>query len=232
MDLLKSKGATSYQKRLRLRSTSDPRPVWAVCITHSEDEPQQSLKLMLPGPKERHLETILHSTLRHIILTHAHPRTLIQITLQILSTPPQASLLRPSSYLPPLPALLQASVLGLLDACIPLSATLNATSVAVLDEAAERRVLVPDVKQILAARSVHVFAFSSKGQLLVAESEGVFDVEAWERAVEDARGVCCSAAGEGGQGMDVDGGEMNLQDATLRTVEGAVQKARSWKGAG
>jgi len=105
----------------------------------------------------------------------------------------------------------------------------------VLDEAAERRVLVPDVKQILAARSVHVFAFSSKGQLLVAESEGVFDVEVWERAVEDARGVCCSAAGGAGQGMDVDGGEgveVNLQDATLRTVEGAVQKARSWKGAG
>ena len=40
---------------------------------------------MIPaGVRERHLESILLSTLRHIIQTTAHPRTLIQITLQIV----------------------------------------------------------------------------------------------------------------------------------------------------
>lgn len=41
----------------------------------------------LPGTRERHLESILESTLRQIILIHNFPRTLIQITLQITSTP-------------------------------------------------------------------------------------------------------------------------------------------------
>jgi hypothetical protein len=39
------------------------------------------------GPKERHLETLLHNTLRSIILTRLIPRTLVQITLQVRSLP-------------------------------------------------------------------------------------------------------------------------------------------------
>ena len=38
------------------------------------------------GVRERHLEAILQSTLRHVILVSAHPRTLIQVTLQIVSS--------------------------------------------------------------------------------------------------------------------------------------------------
>ena len=37
----------------------------------------------LLGLSERHLEAIIHDALRHIILVSAHPRTLIQFTLQI-----------------------------------------------------------------------------------------------------------------------------------------------------
>ena len=39
------------------------------------------------GTRERHLESIIQSTLRQIILIHNFPRTLIQVTLQITSTP-------------------------------------------------------------------------------------------------------------------------------------------------
>ena len=39
------------------------------------------------GPKERHLETLVHNTLHSIILTRLLPRTLVQITLQIRSLP-------------------------------------------------------------------------------------------------------------------------------------------------
>lgn len=45
------------------------------------------LTLLVLGTRERHLESILQSTLRQIILIHNFPRTLIQITLQITSTP-------------------------------------------------------------------------------------------------------------------------------------------------
>jgi hypothetical protein len=40
-----------------------------------------------PGPKERHLETLLHNTLHSLILTRLIPRTLVQITLQVRSLP-------------------------------------------------------------------------------------------------------------------------------------------------
>ena len=39
------------------------------------------------GLRERHLESIIQNTLRNIILVSAHPRTLIQVTLQIVSSP-------------------------------------------------------------------------------------------------------------------------------------------------
>ena len=40
----------------------------------------------MTGVRERHLESILQSTLRHVILVSAHPRTLIQVMLQIVSS--------------------------------------------------------------------------------------------------------------------------------------------------
>ena len=39
------------------------------------------------GLRERHLESIIQNTLRHVILVSAHPRTLIQFTLQIINGP-------------------------------------------------------------------------------------------------------------------------------------------------
>ena len=45
------------------------------------------LTLLVLGTRERHLESILQSTLRQIILIHSFPRTLIQVTLQITSNP-------------------------------------------------------------------------------------------------------------------------------------------------
>lgn len=45
------------------------------------------LTFIVLGTRERHLESILQSTLRQIILIHNFPRTLIQVTLQITSTP-------------------------------------------------------------------------------------------------------------------------------------------------
>jgi ribonuclease PH len=39
------------------------------------------------GTKERHLESVIHSTLRYVILTQNHPRTLIQVTLQVVKMP-------------------------------------------------------------------------------------------------------------------------------------------------
>ena len=39
------------------------------------------------GLREKHFESIIQNTLRHVILVSAHPRTLIQFTLQIVTSP-------------------------------------------------------------------------------------------------------------------------------------------------
>lgn len=58
----------------------------SLSILHG-DYPKGFLTPPVLGTRERHLESILQSTLRQIILIHNFPRTLIQITLQITSTP-------------------------------------------------------------------------------------------------------------------------------------------------
>ena len=71
---------------------------------YSSHEPSSTLLIYITGVRERHLESILQSTLRHVILVSAHPRTLIQVTLQIVSSKggssnagdlPQATSVRP-----------------------------------------------------------------------------------------------------------------------------------------
>ncbi len=70
----------------------------------SNQDPSSKLLTSVTGIRERHLESILQSTLRHVILVSAHPRTLIQVTLQIVSSKegsfnsgdlPQATSVRP-----------------------------------------------------------------------------------------------------------------------------------------
>ena len=39
------------------------------------------------GVGERHFEKIIGDTLRHVILIHTFPRSLIQLTLQVVQTP-------------------------------------------------------------------------------------------------------------------------------------------------
>ena len=167
------------------------------------------------------------NTLRHIILTHLHPRTLIQITVQILSVPEDVSLTRPSSHLPALPALLQSAVLALLSASIPLSQTLTSTLVSL--DYDNKPTVTPSAKQIAAAKSVHVFAFSSFGDVLVAESEGSFGVEDWEQACEEARRLCVK---EGESVIMEEDGRVNLSDFVKGAVGGEVQKANAWRNAG
>lgn len=49
----------------------------------------------------------------------------------------------------------------------------------------------PSIVQCEGADSVHVLAFTSHGDLLVAESEGSFSLEDWETVFEAAKAICC-----------------------------------------
>ncbi|TVY47274.1 Exosome complex component [Lachnellula occidentalis] len=187
------------------------------------------------GTRERHLESILQSTLRQIILITNFPRTLIQVTLQITSTPENdtagSKLVQASSNLAILPALLQTAILTLLSASIPLAVTLTSVVLALNNSNGKARTTfkAPTVVQFQAADSVHVLAFTSQGELLVAESEGIFTLEDWDEAYETAKALCCDETA--GEVIMQDEGENkgSLMSFVKSTLEEKVAKDLHWK---
>jgi len=81
-------------------------------------------------------------------------------------------------------------------------------------------VLDPTEKEVAAASSLHVFAWSSRGELVLAESEGAFEVGQWKEAAEAAKKRCIGAKGGAIEDADVEMGDAN--------GVGAVQSLDSW----
>ncbi|PBP17885.1 hypothetical protein BUE80_DR011456 [Diplocarpon rosae] len=184
------------------------------------------------GTRERHLESILQATLRQIILIHNFPRTLIQVTLQITSTPKNdcagSKLIQASSNLPILPALLQTALLALLSASMPLSMTLASVYLSLTSEGSI--IVNPTPLESQSATSVHVLAFTSHGELLVAESEGDFTLEDWKVVYEAGKEICYDAS-EPNKDHTMGDGE---QDGSLMmfvqsTLEDKVKTDLQWK---
>lgn len=124
-----------------------------------------------------------------------------------------------------LPALLMSSILALVDAAIPLRTIFTATLVACGPDV----VTAPDARQVHQAQSLHVFAFSGKREMLVAESVGAFDLDEWKQACERAEGICCGAHGAS-EGMEVDGKEADMKNWLKKVVEEKVEKEQRWRG--
>ncbi|KAI1489534.1 hypothetical protein F5X96DRAFT_606704 [Biscogniauxia mediterranea] len=148
------------------------------------------------GTRERHLESLIQSTLRQIILVNNFPRTLIQVILQITVAPENeyvnAKIAQASSNLPILPALLQTAILSLLSAALPLTATLTSAALAIVpEEGVSKIVLNPTAREIEQSQSFHVLAFTSHNELILAESEGSFTMKEWEDVFARAYSQCC-----------------------------------------
>ena len=82
--------------------------------------------------------------------------------------------------------------------------------------------------------SVHVLAFSSHGDLLVAESEGEFDLDVWEEVHDEAKVFCCSSRDSSKhdeEEMDIDDGEKEegLEDKLRGAVGMHVRRELGWK---
>lgn len=98
-------------------------------------------------------------------------------------------------------------------------------------------VLDPTEKEVAAASSLHVFAWSSRGELVLAESEGAFEVEQWEEAAEAARRRCIGAKGGAAGDADMEmgdaagNGQAQSLDGWLRTsVAKEMAAATRWRG--
>lgn len=129
-----------------------------------------------------------------------------------------------------LPALLHASLLALLSAAVPLSMTYTATVLAVAPSGDIVR--DPSADDANAAASLHVLAISSKGHLLLNESQGRFDFDIWERVHQRALVICRGASVSGSDGdiamvEDVDG--RPLEGFIRETVEHKIYHDYAWK---
>ncbi|KAK6332883.1 exosome non-catalytic core subunit rrp46 [Orbilia brochopaga] len=167
------------------------------------------------GVRETRLSTILQQTLTSLILTAHHPRTLIQITAQILQSEDHTNL---SLLISPL---LNCAIFSLLLAGVPLRTTAWSVHLAVLPSDDEQTrddemqtddtsvhsaniVRNPNKAQLSRASSSHVLAFSKEGEMLLIESldcsEGVggrsadgqgWDLDEWLSISDEAQKLCC-----------------------------------------
>ncbi|KAK1249071.1 hypothetical protein MKX07_002587 [Trichoderma sp. CBMAI-0711] len=148
------------------------------------------------GTAERQLEAILQPALRHLIAIRNFPRCVVQVTLQVMEAPENAyvnsKVMQPRLNLGIIPSLLHAAMLGLLTAAIPLNTVASATCLAITNATAGTTIKVdPSPTEIDQATSVHVLGFTAGRDLLIAESEGSFTAEEWDRVLQTAENVCC-----------------------------------------
>lgn len=110
---------------------------------------------------------------------------------------------------------------------MPLSTTLTSVSFAL---SSKGMIANPTVLESQAASSVHVLAFTSHGELLVAESEGNFSLKDWESVCETAKAMCCGIPGTGGGQAVADDMKAGSMSLFLRsTLAERIETDLRWK---
>lgn len=91
----------------------------------------------------------------------------------------------------------------------------------------------PGADAVDEALSLHVLGFSSHGELLVAESDGAFDIDTWEQVYDKAEDRCRgSNAGGSDETGDIDmesTDQDSLERAFRRAVEEKSVREHRWK---
>ena len=181
------------------------------------------------GPRERWMETVIASLLRSLLLVHMHPRTLVQVTLQVTKEP-ALKLAKGVLDVAIIPALANAAFLAVVDAALPLEETMVAALGCLTDGG--QVVLEPTEKELVGCKSIHAMAYDLHGDLLLNESAGNFSIEQWEQMAEALRekAMAAMAAAGGDESMSngVDEGTPWLRQA----LEENVRKAGAWRESG
>jgi len=74
-----------------------------------------------------------------------------------------------------------------------MTSTLTSTSLAIVSKDSNRETVTnPTAREIEKAESFHVLAFTSQGELILAESEGVFTMGGWDDIYNAAYSQCCA----------------------------------------
>ena len=121
-----------------------------------------------------------------------------------------------------IPALLHAALLALLTGAVPLKGIATATCIAISQSS--DLIVEPSPREASQAQSLHVLAFTSDDELLVAESEGSFTAEEFRKVLDLGAQVCCRDE-QGDE--DVDMGESNQMSKSVRSFVRSVMKMKS-----
>lgn len=181
------------------------------------------------GPRERWMESVIASLLRSLLLVHMHPRTLVQVTLQVVKEP-ALKMKRGVLDIAIIPALANAAFLALLDGALPLEETMVAVVGCFTGEG--QVVLEPSEKELAGCQSVHAMAYDAHSGLLLDESAGSFGVEEWEQIAEalKEKALAAVAATSGDESM---GNGVEEKTPWLReALEENVRKAGAWRESG
>lgn len=92
----------------------------------------------------------------------------------------------------------------------------------------------PSPKDTKAATSLHVLAFSSKGHLLLNESQGDFNLDTWEKVHDCAETICRGGTKfqltkDGDVSMAGSGEPQTLEQFVREIVEDKVREEFAWK---
>ncbi|BFZ63397.1 exosome non-catalytic core subunit rrp46 [Saitoella coloradoensis] len=132
------------------------------------------------GTHEKSLERKLLSAISPIVRAQLHPRTHIQITIQIISSPPDGNV-------HVLAAGINAACMALMDAGIPMSSTIAAVAIGVDEQTGA----ISRIEDVNSARSTHVICYENvHKQLVLCESLGDFSEEEFFACLEAAREAC------------------------------------------
>ena len=143
--------------------------------------------------KERHVEDLIKRTLHAIVLGEQTPRTMLQITLQVVSVQTDESLPggvkgggQGETYLDLLSFALNAAILGCLDAGVEMKTVACATVIGI-NSIEGKAVIQPGILQRKKCSSLHVFAFDKDGKTLLLENEGRFGMDGLKQAEQAGR---------------------------------------------
>ncbi|KAJ3229418.1 Exosome component 5 [Chytriomyces hyalinus] len=134
----------------------------------------------LSGTTERLYEKTIREILESVILKHLHPRTSVQVTLQVTSDDGCI-----------LSCAINATILALMDAGVGLK-SMVASVTCIIDDS-NQLVLDPSAEEIKGAKSVHVFTFDNVSKDVTScVSTGVYSYEQYKSVFEVSQSACAS----------------------------------------
>ena len=108
--------------------------------------------------------------------------------------------------------------------------TLTSVLLALTSDGTAKKILRnPTFIQSQSADSLHVLAFTSHGELLVAESEGSFTIGDWNDIYEAGKAICCNDSEQDGDHEMNDGRDGGRQMFVKSALQSKVAADLHWK---